>query len=282
MKKYLLGIIFLIMCIAVTACSGGGQQGGGNQETTPAEENTPVEETTSADETTPAAVLPDGVYTADFNTDSTMFHANETCDGKGTLTVENGQMTIHVTLAGKGILNLFPGTAEDAQAPGAQLLEPTLDTVTYSDGMTEEVNGFDIPVPYLDAEFDCALIGKKGEWYDHKVSVSNPVPALSLTDGEYTIEVTLTGGSGKASVNSPAKLFVENGELTAEIVWSSSHYEYMTIDDVQYDPVTLDGGSTFIIPVVLDADMNISALTTAMSEPHLIDYVLHFDSSTIK
>ena len=56
----------------------------------------------------------------------------------------------------------------------------------------------------------------------------------------------------------------------------------MTINDVQYDPVTLEGGSTFVIPVVLAADMNISALTTAMSEPHLIDYVLHFDSSTIK
>ena len=83
-------------------------------------------------------------------------------------------MTIHVTLRGKKILNLYPGLAEDAEKDGAVLLEPTTDTVTYSDGLSEEVYGFDIPVPALDTEFDVALIGEKGKWYDHKVSVSNP------------------------------------------------------------------------------------------------------------
>ena len=119
--------------------------------------------------------LADGTYTADFNTDSSMFHANEACDGKGTLTVENHKMTLHVSLTSKNILNLYPGLAEDAVKEGAELLEPTIDTVTYSDGTTEEVHGFDIPVPALDEEFDLALIGTKGKWYDHKVSVSNPV-----------------------------------------------------------------------------------------------------------
>lgn len=123
---------------------------------------------------TPAAVLEDGVYTAEFDTDSGMFHVSEACDGKGTLTVENGEMVIHVSLASKNIVNLFPGLAEDAGKDGAELLEPTVDSVTYSDGITEEVYGFDIPVPALDEEFDLALIGKKGTWYDHKVSVSNP------------------------------------------------------------------------------------------------------------
>jgi hypothetical protein len=122
-----------------------------------------------------ANVLADGVYTADFDTDSTMFHVNEACDGKGTLTVENGEMVIHVSLNSKNIVNLYPGLAEDAQKDGAELLQPTTDTVTYSDGLSEEVYGFDVPVPALDEEFDLALIGKKGTWYDHKVSVSNPV-----------------------------------------------------------------------------------------------------------
>lgn len=120
------------------------------------------------------AVLKDGVYTADFDTDSSMFHVSEACDGKGTLTVKDGEMVIHVSLASQNIVNLFPGLAEDAQKEGAELLEPTIDTVTYSDGMSEEVNGFDVPVPALDEEFDLALLGKKGTWYDHKVSVSNP------------------------------------------------------------------------------------------------------------
>ena len=123
------------------------------------------------------AGLADGVYTAEFKTDSSMFRVNEVYDGKGTLTVKDGQMTIHITLGSQKIVNLFPGTAEDAQKEGAALLEPTLDTVTYPDGLTEEVYGFDLPVPALDQDFPCALIGTKGVWYDHQVSVSNPVPA---------------------------------------------------------------------------------------------------------
>ena len=122
------------------------------------------------------ASLEDGVYSADFDTDSSMFHVSEACEGKGTLTVENGQMTIHVSLASQNIVNLYPGLAEDARKEGAELLEPTVDSVTYSDGITEEVYGFDIPVPALDEEFDVALVGTKGTWYDHKVSVSNPEP----------------------------------------------------------------------------------------------------------
>ena len=72
-------------------------------------------------------------------------------------------------------MNLFPGTAKEAQQKGAKFLEPTTDKVTYSDGTTEEVYGFDVPVPALDEEFDLALIGTKGKWYDHKVSIENPV-----------------------------------------------------------------------------------------------------------
>lgn len=104
-----------------------------------------------------------------------MFHVNEACDGRGTLTVKDGKMTIHVSLVSQSIVNLYPGTAEDAQKSGAKLLEPTKDTVTYSDGTSEEVYGFDIPVEALDQEFDLAIIGTKGVWYDHKVSVSDPV-----------------------------------------------------------------------------------------------------------
>ena len=93
--------------------------------------------------------LADGTYTADFNTDSSMFHVNEAYDGKGILTVENGQMTIHVSMPSKNIVNLYLGSAEDAQKDGAELIQPVTDTVTYSDGTTEEVNGFDVPVPAL-------------------------------------------------------------------------------------------------------------------------------------
>ncbi|MBO4809914.1 MAG: hypothetical protein J5537_12825 [Lachnospiraceae bacterium] len=103
-----------------------------------------------------------------------MFKVNESLDDMGTLTVKNGEMTIHISLASEKIINLFPGLAEDAKKDGAKLLEPTKDEVKYSDGTTETVNGFDVPVPALDTEFDLALIGTKGKWYDHKVKVSSP------------------------------------------------------------------------------------------------------------
>ena len=123
---------------------------------------------------TESSGLEDGKYTAEFYTDSSMFHVNEAKDGKGELTVKDGKMTIHISLASKKIVNLFPGTASDAQKDGAKLLEPTTDKVKYSDGTEEEVYGFDVPVPAIGEEFDLALIGTKGVWYDHKVSVSNP------------------------------------------------------------------------------------------------------------
>ena len=86
-------------------------------------------------------------------------------------------MTIHISLVSQNIVNLFSGVVKDAQKDGAELIEPTVDSVVNSTGETEEVYGFDVPVPYLDEEFDLALIGTKGVWYDHKVSVTNPEPA---------------------------------------------------------------------------------------------------------
>lgn len=105
----------------------------------------------------------------------------------------------------------------------------------------------------------------------------------AVADGEYTIGVTLSGGSGKATVESPAKLMVSGGKMIAVIVWSSPNYDLMVVDGEQYLPVPRAGNSTFEIPVsALDKDIAIQAETTAMSEPHMIDYTLRFDSSTIK
>ena len=79
-------------------------------------------ETGSETETEAEGVLEDGTYTAEFDTDSSMFHVNEANEGKGVLTVKDGEMTIHVSLSGKGFLNLFMGSAEDAKKDGAELL----------------------------------------------------------------------------------------------------------------------------------------------------------------
>ena len=250
-----------------------------------------------------ADTLEDGVYTAEFETDSSMFHVNEANDKKGELTVKDGKMTIHVSLVSKKIVNLFAGTAEDAQKDGAEIIEPTTDTVKYSDGYTEEVYGFDIPVPAIDEEFDVALIGKKNKWYDHKVKVTNPqkeadaeasdtketdtkkvtAEDLKLEDGDYTADVKLEGGSGKATVTSPAEFTVKDGKVTASVEWSSPYYDYMLIGDDKYEPVNKDGNSVFEIPVDgFDYPMEVTADTVAMSTPHEIEYTLQFDSASIK
>lgn len=229
------------------------------------------------EETEQVRVLPDGVYSVDFKTDSSMFQASEACGRKGVLTVQDGVQTLHVSLQSKKIVNLYPGTAEQAQQSGAVWLEPTTDTVTYSDGLSEEVFGFDVPVASVGAEFDLALVGTKGTWYDHTVSVENPIPQ----QGSYLCAVSLSGGSGRASVSSPTELVSDGENLLATIVWSSSHYEYMIVDDVQYDPVQQEGNSTFQIPVKLDQELAVSACTTAMSTPHVVEYSLLFDSATL-
>ena len=118
--------------------------------------------------------LADGEYVVRFNTDSSMFHANEVDEGCGVLFVENGEMTLFVRLAGTGIVNLYVGKAEDAQKEGAEVLDPVEVEVEYPDGAKETVYGFYIPVKELDTDFDCAILGKKGTWYDHVVSVSSP------------------------------------------------------------------------------------------------------------
>ena len=237
------------------------------------------------------AQLPDGVYTAEFSTDSSMFHVSEACDGKGTLTVKDGVMTIHISLGSKKILNLYPGLAEDAAKDGAVLLEPTTDTVTYSDGMTEEVYGFDVPVPVIGEEFNLALIGTKGKWYDHKVKVSDPVAEgaadtfdlSAVEDGSYTIKLTMEGGSGRASIQSPAQLAIADGAATAILEWSSPNYDYMLVNGEKYLPVNTEGNSVFEVPVkALDAPLTMIGDTVAMSTPHEVEYTVTFHSETLE
>lgn len=309
---FLTGVLVFSMAF-MSACAGktGDQQEAAVEETAPAAEEVteePEESEAAAEvqedtaETT-QAILPDGTYDAEFSTDSSMFHVSEACDGKGVLTVENGQMTIHVSLASRKILNLYPGSAEDAQKDGAQLLEPTVDEVTYSDGLTDEVYGFDIPVPALDEEFDVALIGTKGKWYDHKVCVSNPVDISEaetagtsasgeasgksgipdLADGSYLVEMTFEGGSGRASIASPVTITVENQKVTASVEWSSPNYDYMLVDGEKFLPVNTEGNSVFEIPVAaFDEPVTVIGDTVAMSKPHEIEYTLTFHSDTIK
>lgn len=237
-----------------------------------------------------ADAIKDGVYDVTVDSSSSMFKI-ESCK----LTVKDSRMSAVMTMGGTGYLYLYMGTGEEA----AQATEA--DYISFTEN-GEGQHTFEVPVEALDAGIDCAAFSKKKEmWYDRVLCFradSLPMDAiaegtvatvesLGLEDGEYTVEVTLEGGSGKAGVDSPAQLTVENGQAYALIVWSSSNYDYMKVDDVQYNTVNqelgLQGGSAFKIPVSgFDWKIAVKADTTAMSEPHEIDYTLYFDSTTIR
>ena len=230
--------------------------------------------------------LKDGTYSVQVDSSSSMFCVTE-CE----LTVKDGEMVAAMKMSGTGYLYVYMGTAQAAAEADANSY---LSFVENEDG----THTFTVPVASLDTGIDCAAFSKKKEkWYDRTLvfradslpadafvkDQSTSIEDLALQDGTYLVDVTLEGGSGKASVHSPAKLTVENGTATAEIIWSSSNYDYMKIDGVQYDPVNMEKNSVFEIPISgFDYKMTVSADTTVMSTPHEIEYTLYFDSATIE
>ena len=169
-KKFFSLMLVAAMAFSMVAC-GADKEAAADAETVVETVEEPAEESVEEPEVAKLD-LEDGEYTVDFTTDSGMFHINETLDNKATLTVEDGVGTVHITLAGTGIINLYVGLAADAESDEANWLNYTEDEVTYDDGMTETVYGFDVPVSVLNEEFDLALLGTKGTWYDHKVKVT--------------------------------------------------------------------------------------------------------------
>ena len=256
-------------------------------ETTESEVQTaPVEEVVE-EGMTPiyAGSLKDGAYDVTVDSSSAMFNIT-----KCSLTVSDGKMSAVMTMSGKGYLYVFMGSGNEAAAADESSFIP----------FVEDENGdhtFTVPVEALDSGISCAAFSKKKEiWYDRTLlfrADSLPIDAfgdgfiksaanLGLADGEYTVEVELSGGSGRAAVQSPAKLTVENGVASADIVWSSSSYDYMMVNGEKILPISTENGSEFIIPVMgFDFNMPVSADTTAMSTPHEIEYTLKFISESI-
>ncbi|MBR3195568.1 MAG: hypothetical protein IKF50_02585 [Clostridia bacterium] len=231
--------------------------------------------------------LVDGTYDVEMASSSSMFKADHV-----QLVVENGQMYAVLYMTSKAYLYMFPGTAEEAAAADEKDYIPLVE-------QDEETGTFTLPVEALDAGIPAAAFSKRKEkWYDRTLlfrADSLPDTAfvgsrtrgtkpedLGLEDGTYSVDVLLEGGSGRASVASPAQLTVKDGVYTARIEWSSDKYDFMVVNGTQYDPVNTEGNSVFEIPVtVFDWNMAVQADTTAMSQPHLIDYTLFFDSGSI-
>lgn len=248
----------------------------------------------------PISDVPDGAYAVEVESSSPYFKIVE-----ATLTVEGGRMSADIVIGSVSYDRMRMADGEEIE--GEQ-----------RDGRT----AFHIPVPALNQPFACAARSvSRDRWYDRtllvdasslprgtlaydlpdyglidkalnaympevtpEVSAREVAPArVNLSDGDYAIEVTLTGGSGRASVSSPTRLIVRDGGAYARLLWSSAYYDYMLLGGARYDNLSEDGGnSTFEIPIPeMDAPVEVIADTTAMGDPVEIRYQLTFYAESV-
>ena len=251
--------------------------------------------------------IENGTYEVNLESSSSMFRIQS-----AELNVSDSSMTVALTLGSTSYLKLFAGTAEQA---AASTEDQYIGYTESGDGVV-----FEVPVEALDQPFSCAAFSAKKEmWYDRSLLIradSLPPEAVhvaiadyeqlkkdardrqieaqksqskladlavetDLEDGEYEVPATLEGGSGKASVASPATLIVKDGKAFARIQWSSSHYDYMLVEGIKILPeekASPEDNSVFVIPVTsLSGPMKVIGDTTAMSTPHEVEYTLDFE-----
>lgn len=261
--------------------------------------------------------IKDGTYDIKVDSTSPFFKVR-----KGQIIVENGQITAKITIASTSYLYVFLGTGADAGTEKNEgwlepeivdgrtvftfpidALDKAIDCAAYSKARQQwydrklVFNASSLPKEALSVEIpdysmiENALLAYAVDGSDDvkpspgKSSSSGPPePAsVSIPDGEYSIEVNLIGGSGRASISSPTLLVVRNGKAYSRLLWSSANYDYMIVDDTYYYNLTTDGGnSTFEIPItVMDDPMSVIADTNAMGDPLEIEYALTFYQDTI-
>ena len=295
-KKLMITALSLCLGLSMAACASGGADSSSAVSTEAADTgagsesaaNTDTESTLieAGSDEADTSILPteikDGEYEISVDSSSTMFRIVN-C----TLTVKDGLMQARMEMGGKGYLYLYMGTSDQAEEA------PESEYIPFEE--EGDAHFFTVPVEALDREISvCAFSKRKQKWYDRTLVFrsdrleADATPGrqsaqIELSDGDYTAEVTLTGGSGRTTVESPARLTEENGSLVAEIIFSSPHYDYVKMGDETYYPINTEGNSTFMLPVEgFDREIPIIADTTAMSKPHEIEYTLRFDSSSIK
>jgi len=258
-----------------------------------------------------ADLVKDGVYEVEAESSSPFFKIRS-----ATLTVHDGKMTAKIFLQSRSYPLAYAGTGEEAAAaPYEDYIEFNEDDLSftvpvnaldeeqdcaafskrrkqwydrklmfYASSLPAEALSVDLPVygeplkagDVAGAQQPDAPTSRVGNDGHEAVAVDYP-------DGEYSIEVNMTGGSGRASVSSPTWLIVEDGHAYARLLWSSSYYDYMIVDEKRYDNLTDDGSnSTFVIPITaMDEEIVVVADTTAMGDPVEIEYHLTFYSNTI-
>ena len=254
----------------------------------------------------------DGVYEIEAESSSPFFKIKS-----AKLTVRDGQMTAQIGLDSKSYPLIYMGMAnEAATAPASDYIEFDGDSWTFTvpvSALDKEIDcaayskrkkqWYDRRLMFYAASLPDGALKVDPPVYGDPIESSSSSTAASPTDssavavrddgseavavdmpdGEYSIEVDMTGGSGRASVSSPTWLIVKDGHAYARLLWSSSYYDYMIVDEVRYDNQTdVGSNSTFVIPITkMDDEIVVIADTTAMGDPVEVEYHLTFYSATI-
>jgi hypothetical protein len=289
MKRFFMILLVLLMVITSVPCALVISASAADGDIASEDERAPQQEVGQEGlEPVYASDLQDGTYDIQVESSSSMFRI-DACK----LTVDGDHMTAVMTLGGTGYLKLYMGTGEQAAAASEE------DYAEYQED-AEGAYTYQVDVEALNTVLECTGYSKRKEkWYDHQIffladtlpreafaptAYTAAQPArLDLADGSYTVAVTMTGGSGKATVESPAAMTVTDGQGVATLRWSSPNYDYMIVGGEQYLPVNTGGNSVFEIPVLtMDEPFPVIGDTTAMSQPHEVAYELTFDSASVQ
>ena len=257
----------------------------------------------------------DGTYEIHVDSSSPYFRI-----AKATLTVSNGEMTARFTIPSMSYKYVYPGTKREADEadPSTWIgfeeedhqttftfpvpaLNAELQCAAYSKGrrkwysrtlvfdassLPAEALAFDLPDYELIEEvirsYEVPGSEERRRKQQEALDALQPMD-LDMEDGEYSIEVNMTGGSGRASISSPTLLVIRDGKAYARLLWSSVYYDYMILNGAYFYNLTEDGGpSCFEIPITaIDEPMPVIADTTAMGEPVEIQYTLTFYAETV-
>lgn len=259
--------------------------------------------------------IKDGTYEIRVDSSSSFFRI-----ARATLTVSGDEMTARFTIPSMSYLYVYPGTAKQAgRAESSEWIgfeeEDRQTTFTFpvpalncplkcaayskarkkwynrtlvfdASSLPEGVLAFELPdYELIEAAIrSYEVVGSEERKRRQEAAAEALEPVtMDMEDGEYSIEVNMTGGSGRASVSSPTLLIVRDGKAYVRLLWSSVYYDYMILDGAYFYNTAEDGGpSTFEIPLTaLDEPIAVIADTTAMGEPVEIQYALTFYAETV-
>ena len=248
-----------------------------------------------------ATDLPDGEYQASgFTFSGGTGKATFSCDK---IIVSGGKAKAVIRISSKNYTHLFTGRIDsdkDTDEMNTDLYDPSGDKIgTGVYKMTADGSGMIATIPVSLGQ-QMNLAGRTTAmsvpyWIQYRITVSaaaeDRTGDASLEDGTYKPDsFTFTGGTGKANMTCE-KVVIKGGKAYAVLKASSASMTHFYLGKAPsndetpslYDPATNTCGTdvypivnqTVCVPVTLNEDKDCAARTTAMTDPHWVNYTYH-------